>query len=113
MYLGIFDTDVQQILKCLEYKSKFRFSRVANRGRQFVHSSGTLFVRILTDLNEASLMVVFGNNLYLRSGGKDVDKLRNAHEKAYNDLAKIIDELLFSETSPKAIAENDVVIHKT
>lgn len=65
-----------------------------NRGRQFVHSSGTLFVRILTDRNDASLLVVFGNNLFLRTAGKDVDKLRKAHEKAYEDLAKIIDELV-------------------
>lgn len=91
--LGVFDTDVRQILECLDDdKAKFRFDRGLCRGRQFVHPSGTLFVRILTDLNEASLLVVFGNYLYMRTAGKEADRLKKAHEKAYNDFAKFIDQ---------------------
>jgi hypothetical protein len=75
-------------------KAKFRFGRGLERGRQFVHPSGTLFVRILTDLNEASLLVVFGNYLYMRTAVKEADRLKKAHEKAYKDFAKFIGQLV-------------------
>lgn len=94
MLAGIFNTEVRHILECVDSKNKFRFARRGNRGRQFVHPSGTLFVRVLTDLNESSILVVFGNHMSIKGAGKDSkSNKRKENEYAYKSLVQIIENL--------------------
>ena len=63
---GVFYTDAQAIKDCIpsDYEFGRRWSRTI-AGRQFVHRSGTLFVRILTEVKGRALVVVFNNYNYL------------------------------------------------
>jgi hypothetical protein len=58
-------------------------------GRQFLHRSGTLFVRVLTDLRGLVLVAVLGNYLYT---SKD-PRLRDVAQTLYQQLAERIDGL--------------------
>lgn len=84
---------MKNILDCVDSKTKFRFARRGNRGRQFIHPSGTLFVRVLTDLNESSILIVFGNTIYMKGAGKEGSRLFKEHENAYQSLVQIIEGL--------------------
>ena len=63
---GVFYTDAQAIKDCIpsDYEFGRRWSRTI-AGRQFVHRSGTLFVRILTEIKGRAIIIVFNNYNYL------------------------------------------------
>eukprot|EP00977_Amphora_coffeiformis_P002947 scaffold568_cov160-Amphora_coffeaeformis.AAC.4 len=67
---GVFPTEATNIAECIEGGSDFKFRRWGKlpHGRQFVHRSGTLFVRIVVDRQGWALIVAFAN---YRLVGKD------------------------------------------
>ena len=67
---GVFLTEATPIVECIEGGGDFKFRRWGKlpNGRQFVHRSGTLFVRIVVDRQGWALIVVFAN---YRLVGKD------------------------------------------
>ena len=65
---GVFYTDIRTILDCMEDSHDFDFERrwaLPVPGRNFVHRSGTLFVRALTDRNGLCVLIVLGNYRYM------------------------------------------------
>lgn len=87
---GRFYTDTKTVLECLEGKTDFNFGMICI-ARQFVHRSGTLFVRILTDSKGLAIVVVLGNYRYLLTQ-KD-DKLVSKHRAAFRILQECIDAI--------------------
>lgn len=67
---GVFFTDVQAIKDCMQIDFDFgrRWTRTL-AGRQFVHRSGTLFVRILTDAQGRAIVAIFINYIYVNKDG--------------------------------------------
>lgn len=61
---GVFPTEASTIAECIHGGSDFRFRRYGKLppGRQFLHRSGTLFVRIMVDRQGWALIVAFPNN---------------------------------------------------
>ena len=87
---GVFYTNATKILDCIDFQ-EFDFGRrgwnVRVSGRQFVHRSGTLFVRLLSDKLGRTIVVILGNYLYIG---------RNAKHKLTSDSAfrDLLDKLL-------------------
>jgi hypothetical protein len=86
---GVFYTDAKSILKC----TKFDEFDLGNRrtsvlGRQFVHRSGTLFVRLLSDQHGHTMVVATGNYSYI---AKDRQR-QTAAQEAFNNLAKLMNK---------------------
>jgi hypothetical protein len=90
---GVFYTDARVVAtECLEKGDDFDFGKSwssATLGRQFLHRSGTLFVRVLFDLRGLALVAVLGNYLYT---SKD-PKLSAVAQKLFQQLAERIDGL--------------------
>ena len=86
VYDGVFLTEVESIVECIvedgyryQFPRRHRYSSsiAPTMGKQFVHRSGTLFVRVLCDLNERFVFVVLGNYRYLNMmNNKDVTVLK-------------------------------------
>jgi hypothetical protein len=91
---GVFFTDVKSILECIEDPNDFVFGKrwtTSVTGRQFVHRSGTLIVRVLTDNNGSAVLVVVGNYRYMAlSKDKTIDA---SYRKAFENLAACIASL--------------------
>jgi hypothetical protein len=91
---GVFFTDALDIKECVSCDFDFarRWSQTV-AGRQFVHRSGTLFVRILTDMKGRALVVVFGNYNYFNK----------------DETARFVSQNVFSElaTSMNALDDDD------
>lgn len=90
---GVFNTDIKSILECADPGLNFD---VGNRrwvssilGRQFVHRSGTLFVRLLTDNNGITIIVTHGNYLYFRRD----PKMAVISQDAFQALARFVESL--------------------
>jgi len=95
---GVFYTDIHTVLECIDESELYDFGKRWSRppaGRQFVHRSGTLFVRILTDLNRRAIVVVLGNYLYSNKS----DKLGGIARKAFAKLRNSINKLCRLEDS--------------
>lgn len=60
-------------------------------GKQVVHRSGTLFVRVLTDLNGLCVLVVLGNYRYLTSSKEE--SLSDSYRSAFRSLVERISAL--------------------
>jgi len=89
---GMFHTDVSTILECLKDSEEFDFQQrwgMSATGNQFIHRSGTLFVRVLTDRNGLKILVVMGNYRYILMTNND-EAVKNAHKKAFRDLTRCI-----------------------
>jgi hypothetical protein len=90
---GVFYTEARVVaMECLDDGDDFDFGKRWSRppvGRQFLHRSGTLFVRIVSDLHGSALVVALGNYLYM---SKD-PKLRVVAQNVYHQLAERIDAL--------------------
>jgi len=90
---GVFYTDARAVIECMEKGDEFDFGQRWSRqpaGRQFIHRSGTLFVRILTDRNGLAILVVFRNYRYT---ARDESLLPKA-EAAFRDLSRTINSLV-------------------
>lgn len=64
---GVFPTEASTIAECIEDGSDFKFRRYGKlpHARQFLHRSGTLFVRIVVDRQGWALIVVFANSRHI------------------------------------------------
>jgi hypothetical protein len=92
---GVFSTDARTLMECTNTKEDFDFGGPRSNlalGRQFVHRSGTLFVRCIADRKGKALVVAFGNFRYI---GKD-QKLRRQLE----DVFKILDAHINHDIQP-------------
>jgi hypothetical protein len=90
---GVFFTDARTLKDCIDPDDEFQFGERWSRpaaGRQLVHRSGTIFVRILTDNNGLALVVVLANYLFMQ---KDDHKMKPVAVKAFEELAKTIGAL--------------------
>ena len=72
---GVFYTDGRTVKECLreDIAEELDFGKRWSRppaGRQFVHRSGTLFVRVINDMNGRAIVVCLGNTIYLSKDAK-------------------------------------------
>ena len=108
VYDGVFLTEVAAILECIQedgfvylFPRRHRFSEsiAPTMGKQFVHRSGTLFVRVLRDMNERFIFVVLGNYRYLNMmNNKDASVIKVYHE-TYQALRAFISTLHRKEST--------------
>jgi hypothetical protein len=97
VYDGVFVTEVGAILECLEDNDEFLFPRrrgsqvITTMGKQFVHRSGTFFVRVLRDLNDLAILVVLGNYRYMVMN-RDESIVR-AYETAFQSFSNLVPTL--------------------
>jgi hypothetical protein len=95
-------------MECLDEGDDYDFGKRWSRppvGRQFLHRSGTLFVRIVSDLNGSALVVSLGNYLYM---SKD-PKLRVVAQNVYHQLSERIDALVRAPSQ----TESDSLLQKS
>ncbi|EEC45548.1 predicted protein [Phaeodactylum tricornutum CCAP 1055/1] len=93
VYDGVFTTDAQLVAECMEVGTALDFGKSFGKrqiGRQFVHRSGTLFVRIVNDKQGFALLIVFGNYRYV---GRD-ELLVSKYRKAFFDLKNLLNDLV-------------------
>jgi len=89
---GVFYTDIRPVLECIENPEAYDFGKRWSRppaGRQFVHRSGTLFVRILTDRRGRSIVIVLRNGIYTNKEAK----AKSAAKRACRELSQAIEEI--------------------
>lgn len=79
---GVFSTYATSIAECLEGGSDYKFRRWSKlpHGRQFLHRSGTLFVRVVVDRQGWALIVAFANYKTVVSGGLESKVAALVHE---------------------------------
>lgn len=95
---GSFHTDAQTVKNCIDRGHQFIFKRRRNVGHQFVHRSGTLFVRILRDTEGCALVVLFMNNRFVA----DDAKLRSQAVELYREIRDLIPTLGQVDRKPAA-----------
>jgi len=89
---GVFSTDTKPLIDCIDNGSDFDFGKrwsMAALGRQYVHRSGTLFVRHLVDRKGWVILVSFGNYRYIAKAEATKDIAR----AAFDDLTQCVDSL--------------------
>lgn len=89
---GVFYTDAKPILKCIkfdEFDLGTRRWTSSILGRQFVHRSGTLFIRLLSDQHGRTMVVATGNYSYI---AKDKQRQTTAQD-AFKGLAMLMKSL--------------------
>jgi hypothetical protein len=96
---GVFYTDARQIAECIQDgQIEFDFGQRWSKqpaARQFVHRSGSLFVRIITDKKGWALVVAFSNyRCYKRD-----DYMIRQHHQAFQDLQNSLDLLTDNPTT--------------
>jgi DEPDC5 protein C-terminal region len=92
---GVFYTDARSIAECIQEDGKIEFDfgqRWSKQpaARQFVHRSGTLFVRIITDKKGWALVVAFSN---YRCCTRD-DSMKKQNHEAFQTLQHSLELLL-------------------
>ena len=90
---GVFFTDGRAIKDCLNHGNRFDFGRRWSRlpaGRQYVHRSGTLLVRLLPDLKGQLVIITIGNYLYL---SRDPPKHVPEAQRAFSALSQCVHSL--------------------
>jgi DEPDC5 protein C-terminal region len=90
---GVFYTDMKAILDVVEDRQIFNMAMDSIAGRQYVHRTGTLFVRIFTDKQGLVLIVVLGNYRILQTGSKEDSSLEQAYRAAFFELSRYISSL--------------------
>lgn len=103
---GVFYTDARSVKECLDVAPEFYFGQRWSRptaGRQFVHRSGTLFVRVLPDLNGLAIVVTLGNYLYMSRDSK----LRPVEKRVFDQLTSKMKELLEAPPASAVDAVDD------
>lgn len=107
---GMFPTDVGAVLECLDDCDAFHFETRRGilrpaMGKQVAHRSGTLFVRVLTDLNGFAVLVVLGNYRYMLAN-KDEAVLR-AYQGAFKYLTECVASFQMRETVEPDISNDE------
>lgn len=90
---GVFYTDVKAILDVVDNGDIFKMAASGVAGRQYVHRTGTLFVRIITDKQGFALVVVLGNYRIMQSGNKEDIGLEQAYRTAFLELSQCMHSL--------------------
>lgn len=88
---GVFHTDVGPVLAGMDDGGIFSFDTRWGRtvtGKQFVHRSGTLFVRVLTDRNGLLILVVLGNYRYITTNKSET--VLESYRSAFKTLAECV-----------------------
>ena len=94
---GVFYTQTKPILECIENGDAFDFGRrLSTAARQFVHRSGTLFVRLIRDRHGWVIVVVIPNGMYIK---KDEDKLEGIARTVFRDLVQLVASMTQEEES--------------
>jgi hypothetical protein len=95
---GVFSTDANTVTECIDNGKDFDFGNrwsIPTLGRQYVHRSGTLFVRQLIDRKGWSILVAFGNYKYITRE----ETSRESAQEAFKDLKQCVASL--EETDAK------------
>jgi DEPDC5 protein C-terminal region len=103
---GVFHTDVGAILESMDDSDGFHFELNWGKtvmGKQFVHRSGTLFVRVLTDRNGFVILVVLGNYRYMMTN-KD-ETVVQSYKSAFQALTECVAALDAEEGTIKTEPE--------
>ena len=89
---GVFSTEATSIAECVQDGKDFKFRRHGKlpHGRQFVHRSGTLFVRVVVDRQGWGLIVAFANNRLL---GRDNATFQQTSCGLVRELREMIESL--------------------
>lgn len=102
---GVFFTDGADLAECIDRGRDFDFGRRRPKGKQYVHRSSTIFVRVVEDKKSWALVVVYQNAVHLR-------RKPNMHveaEKALEDLSLAIARLSDkSDHSPSSKAPSSL-----
>ena len=92
---GVFYTQTRQILQCIENGDEFDFGRrLSTAARQYVHRSGTLFVRLIRDRHGWVVVVVIPNGMHIK---KDEDKRQATAKSVFRNLQQLIGSLAAEE----------------
>ena len=92
---GVFYTQTRPILKCIENGDEFDFGRrLSTAARQYVHRSGTLFVRLIRDRHGWVIVVVIPNGMHIK---KDEEKRQGIAKSVFRDLQHLIGSLAAEE----------------
>lgn len=91
IYDGVFPTEATSVAECIEGGSDFKFRRWGKQphARQFIHRTGSLFVRIIVDRQGWALIVAYAN---YRLIGRD-EGTQNKCCAALRELRDTIDSL--------------------
>ena len=85
---GVFYTQTRPILQCIENGDEYDFGRrLSTAARQYVHRSGTLFVRLIRDRHGWVIVVVIPNGMYIK---KDEEKRQVVAKTVFRNLQHLI-----------------------
>lgn len=88
---GVFYTQMRPVLECIDHGDEFDFGRrLSTAARQFVHRSGTLFIRLLRDRRGWVIIVVIPNGAHIK---KDEELRQNVAKNAFKDLVQLVGSL--------------------
>lgn len=88
IYDGKFWTKAREVVECIKNGKDFAFQpRKPIHGEQFLHRSGTLFVRIVRDMNGVAMIIAFANARYM---GRD-EGLQITFRRAFGLLRQCVD----------------------
>lgn len=99
---GVFSTDARTVTECIDNGNEFDFGsrwNTATLGHQFVHRSGTLFVRQLIDRKGWSILVAFGNYRYIAR-----EENRDRAQEAFKELKQCVASLGEADGKPPETA---------
>ena len=114
---GVFFTDARSVKECLENGNRFDFGRRWSRqpaGRQYVHRSGTLFVRLLPDLKGKLIVIVLGNYLYMSREPRLLPVLQQVFQalsKCINSLSERVISFQNKSLSPESSSHRMKAAH--
>ena len=92
---GVFYTQTKPILECIENGDEFDFGRrLSTAARQFVHRTGTLFVRFLRDRRGWVIVVVISNSQHIK---KDGANLSGTAKTVFRSLVQLIAQSITEE----------------
>lgn len=95
---GVFYTQTRPILECIENGDEFDFGRrLSTAARQYVHHSGTLFVRLIRDRHGWVIVVVIPNSHHIQ---KDEERREATAKVVFRDLCQLIGSLAKDEEEP-------------
>jgi hypothetical protein len=88
---GVFYTQMRPVLECIDHGDEFDFGRrLSTAARQFVHRSGTLFIRLLRDRRGWVIIIVIPNGAHIK---KDEEPRQKVAKKTFKDLVQLVGSL--------------------
>jgi hypothetical protein len=88
---GVFYTQMRPVLECIDQGNEFDFGRrLSTAARQFVHRSGTLFIRLLRDRRGWVIIIVIPNGAHIK---KDEEPRQKVAKRTFKDLVQLVGSL--------------------